>query len=107
PEEQHLVVPCSDDEIVKFPTQPVITEISREEGSNLEEFSNVLTVEEADIARPIMAVDDEPLMMLGSGSNIIKEHFSNDLDGKHSADESKPYHNILRWQIMKSRGSRY
>ncbi|GKA57498.1 protein kinase-like domain, concanavalin A-like lectin/glucanase domain protein [Tanacetum coccineum] len=90
PEEQHLVVPCSDEEIVKFPTQPVITKISREEGSNLEEFSNVLTVEEADIARPIMAVDDEPLMMLGSGSNIIKEHFSNDLDGKHLANENLP-----------------
>ncbi|GJT45468.1 hypothetical protein Tco_0954183 [Tanacetum coccineum] len=84
-EEQHLVVPCSDGEIVKFPT----------------EFSNVLTVVEADITRLIMAVDDEPLMMLGSGPNIIKENFSNDLDGQYSADESKQYHNTLRWHIMR------
>ncbi|GKD43909.1 hypothetical protein Tco_1268554 [Tanacetum coccineum] len=40
--------------------------------------------------------EDEPFMMLGSGPNIIKEDFSNDLDGQHSADESKPYHNTLR-----------
>ncbi|GKE40738.1 hypothetical protein Tco_1464143, partial [Tanacetum coccineum] len=37
-EEQHLVVPCSDEEIVKFPTQPAITEISGDNGSNLEIF---------------------------------------------------------------------
>ncbi|GKD80563.1 hypothetical protein Tco_1347402 [Tanacetum coccineum] len=80
-EQQHLVVPCSDEEIVKFPTQLATTEIKGEDGSNLEEFSNVLTVEEADITRPIMEVQDEPLMMLGSGPNIIKEDFSNDLDG--------------------------
>nr|GEU38684.1 transposon Ty3-I Gag-Pol polyprotein [Tanacetum cinerariifolium] len=48
PEEQHLVVPCSDEEIVKFPTQHVTTEISGEDGLN-----------------------------------IIKEDFSNDLDGQH------------------------
>ncbi|GJU44608.1 hypothetical protein Tco_1201874 [Tanacetum coccineum] len=54
PEEQHLVVPCSDEEIVK---------------------------EEADIIGSIMAVEDEPLMMLGSSLNIIKEDFSKDLDG--------------------------
>ncbi|GJU06168.1 hypothetical protein Tco_1122598 [Tanacetum coccineum] len=35
-EEQHLVVPCSDEEIVKFPTQPAITEIS---GDNVRKFS--------------------------------------------------------------------
>ncbi|GJT82493.1 hypothetical protein Tco_1056835 [Tanacetum coccineum] len=62
-EEQNLVVPCSDEEIIKFPTQPATTEISGEDGSNLEEFSNVLTVVEADIIRPIRAVDDEPLMI--------------------------------------------
>ncbi|GJS30594.1 hypothetical protein Tco_0491214 [Tanacetum coccineum] len=101
PEEQHLVVPCSDEVIVKFSTQPAITKISGEDGINLEEFSNVLTMEEADITRPIVAVEDEPLMMLGSGPNIIKEDFSKDLDGQHSADESKPYHNTLRWQIMR------
>ncbi|GJS97980.1 hypothetical protein Tco_0819150 [Tanacetum coccineum] len=100
PEEQHLVVPCSDEEIVKFSTQHVTTEISGEDGSYLDEFLNVLTVEEVDITGPIMAVEDEPLMMLGSGPNIIKKDFSNDLDGRHSADESKPYHNTLRWQIM-------
>nr|GEX31582.1 RNA-directed DNA polymerase [Tanacetum cinerariifolium] len=65
PEEQHLMVSCSDEEIVKFPTQPTITEISREDDK------------------------DEPLMMLGSGPNIIKEDFSNDLDGQHSIDEKR------------------
>ncbi|GJX41755.1 putative nucleotidyltransferase, ribonuclease H [Tanacetum coccineum] len=60
PEEQHLVVPCFDEEIVK---------------------------EEADIIKPIMTVKEEPLMMLGSGPNIIKEDFSNDLDKQHSTDE--------------------
>nr|GEZ68035.1 putative nucleotidyltransferase, ribonuclease H [Tanacetum cinerariifolium] len=33
-------------------------------------------------------VEDEPLMMLGSGLNIIKEDFFNDLDGQHSVDEN-------------------
>ncbi|GKA15005.1 transposon ty3-I gag-pol polyprotein [Tanacetum coccineum] len=48
PEEQHLVVPCSDEEIVKFPTQPATTKISGDNGSNLvqtlskKEFSNDL-----------------------------------------------------------------
>ncbi|GJW36452.1 hypothetical protein Tco_0059372 [Tanacetum coccineum] len=93
PEEQHLMFPCSDEEIVKFPTQPATTKISGEDGSNLEEFLNVLTVKEADITEPIMAVEDEPLMMLGSGPNNIKKDFSNDLDGQHSTDESKPSHN--------------
>ncbi|GKE60086.1 hypothetical protein Tco_1510453, partial [Tanacetum coccineum] len=101
PEEQHLVVPCSDEEIVKFPTQLAITEISRDNGSNLEDFLIVLTREEADVIIPIMAVEEEPLMMLESGPNIIKEDFSNDLDGQHSTDENKPYHNILRWHIMR------
>ncbi|GJY61609.1 hypothetical protein Tco_0462266 [Tanacetum coccineum] len=100
PEEQHLVVPCSD-EAVKFPTQPATTEISGEDGSNLEEFWNVLTAVEVDITGPIMAVDDESLMMLRSGPNIIKEDFSNDHDGQHSADESKSYHITLRWKIMR------
>ncbi|GKB41737.1 RNA-directed DNA polymerase [Tanacetum coccineum] len=101
PEEQHLVVPCSDEEIVKFPTQPATTEISGDNGSNLEDFLIVLTREEADIIGPIMAVEDGPIMMLGSGLNIIKEEFSNDLDGQHSTEESKPYHNTLRWHIMR------
>ncbi|GJS54909.1 putative nucleotidyltransferase, ribonuclease H [Tanacetum coccineum] len=101
PEEQHLVVACSDEEIVKFPTQPATTKISGDNGSNLEDFLIVLTREEADIIGPIMAVEDESLMMLGSGPNIIKKEFSNDLDGQHSTDESKPYHNTLRWKIMR------
>nr|GEX04432.1 transposon Ty3-I Gag-Pol polyprotein [Tanacetum cinerariifolium] len=71
-----------------------------EDGSNLKEFSNVLTIDEADIIGPIMVVEDEPLMMLGSGPNIIKKDLSNDLDGQHSIDESNPYHNTLRWHIM-------
>ncbi|GJZ68042.1 hypothetical protein Tco_0631282 [Tanacetum coccineum] len=62
-EEQHLVVPCSDEEIVKFPTQSATTEIS---GDN----------------------EDESLMMLRSGPNIIKEDLSNDLDGQHSTDKN-------------------
>ncbi|GJX62721.1 hypothetical protein Tco_0295621 [Tanacetum coccineum] len=101
PKEQHLVVPCSEGKIVKFPTQLATTEIRGDNGSNLEDFLIVLTREEADIIGPIMAVEDEPLMMLGSGPNIIKEDFSNDLDGQHSIDESKPYHNTLRWHIMR------
>ncbi|GJW93187.1 RNA-directed DNA polymerase [Tanacetum coccineum] len=101
PEEQHLVVPCSNEEIVKFPIQPAATEICGEYGSDLEEFSNVLIMEEVDITRPIMEVEDEPLPMLRSCPNIIKEDFSNDLDRQHLADESKPYHNTLRWQIMR------
>ncbi|GJS12075.1 hypothetical protein Tco_0368871 [Tanacetum coccineum] len=88
PEEQHLVVPCSDEEIVKFPTQPAATKISGEYGSDLEEFSNVLIMDEVDITRPIMEVEDEPLLMLGSCPNIIKEDFSNDLDRQHLADEN-------------------
>ncbi|GJZ41854.1 putative nucleotidyltransferase, ribonuclease H [Tanacetum coccineum] len=100
-EEEYLVVPCSDEKIVKFSTQPATTKISREDGSNLEEFSNVLTVKEADITGLIMAAEDEPFMMLGSSPNIIKEDFSNDHDGQHSTDKSKLYHNTLRWQIMR------
>ncbi|GJS67460.1 hypothetical protein Tco_0682024 [Tanacetum coccineum] len=99
--EEHLMVSCLDEEIVKFPTQHATTEISGEDGSNLEEFLDVLIVEEANITRPIMAVEDEHLMVLGSVLDIIKEDFSNDLDGQHSADESKPYHNTLRWHIMR------
>ncbi|GKD45560.1 hypothetical protein Tco_1270205 [Tanacetum coccineum] len=59
-----------------------------EDGSNLEEFSNVLIVVEADITGPIMAVDNEPLMMLGYGPNIIKEDLSNDVNEQHSVDEN-------------------
>ncbi|GJX32654.1 hypothetical protein Tco_0242509 [Tanacetum coccineum] len=70
-----------------FPPQPATTEISGEDGSNLEDFLIVLAREEVDIIRPIMAVEEKPLMMLGSGPNIIKEGFSNDLNGQHSTDE--------------------
>nr|GEV63410.1 Asp_protease_2 domain-containing protein [Tanacetum cinerariifolium] len=77
------------------------TQKYRDNGSHLEDFLIVLTREEAINTRPIMPVEDEPLMMLGSGPNIIIEDFSNDLDGHHSTDESKPYHNILRWHIMR------
>nr|GEV04109.1 zf-CCHC domain-containing protein [Tanacetum cinerariifolium] len=87
PEEQHLVVSCSDEEILKFPTQPATTEISVENGSNLEDFLIVLTRKEADIIGSIMAVEDEPFMMLESGPNIIKKDFSNDFDGQHSTEE--------------------
>ncbi|GJX17599.1 hypothetical protein Tco_0218431 [Tanacetum coccineum] len=88
PEEQHLVVACSDEEIVKVPTQPATTKISKDNGSNLEDFLIVLTREEVDIIGPIMAIEDEPLIMLGPGLNIIEEDFSNDLDGQHSTDEN-------------------
>ncbi|GJY33580.1 hypothetical protein Tco_0418049 [Tanacetum coccineum] len=97
PEEQHLVVPCSDEEIVKFLTQPATTEISGDNGSNLEDFLIVLTREEADIIGPIMVVEDEPLMMLGLGPNIIKEDFSNDLDRQHSTDEKIFYAQRRTW----------
>ncbi|GJS88235.1 hypothetical protein Tco_0770871 [Tanacetum coccineum] len=100
PEEQHLVVPCSDEEIVKFPTQPATTKISGDNGSNLEDFLIVLTREEADIIRPIMAVKDEPLMMLGSGPHIIKKEFSNYLDGQHSTDKRRRNDTILEILLM-------
>ncbi|GKB46713.1 transposon ty3-I gag-pol polyprotein [Tanacetum coccineum] len=51
-----------------------------DDGSRLEEQQIV-------IIRPIMTVEEEPLMMLGPGPNIIKEDFFNDLDGHHSTDE--------------------
>nr|GEU39794.1 transposon Ty3-I Gag-Pol polyprotein [Tanacetum cinerariifolium] len=54
PKEQHLVVPCIDEEIVKFPTQPITTKISREDGPN-----------------------------------IIKEDFSNDLNGQHLENKER------------------
>ncbi|GKC17491.1 hypothetical protein Tco_1014273 [Tanacetum coccineum] len=76
PEEQHLVVSCSDEEIVKFSTQPTTIEINGEE------------------------LEDEPPMMLGSGSNIIKEDFSNDLDGQHSADEKNFYKETYKLDDM-------
>ncbi|GJR73690.1 hypothetical protein Tco_0086055 [Tanacetum coccineum] len=92
PEEQHLVVPCFDEEIVKFSTQHATTEISEGYGSNLEEFLNVLTVEEVDITRP------------------IKEDVSNDLDGQHSADENL-YEYLVETRnglcAKKNMGSRY
>ncbi|GJT02998.1 hypothetical protein Tco_0824167 [Tanacetum coccineum] len=82
--EEHLVVPCSAEEIVKLPTQP---EKIGEDGGHLEEFQDVLTGDEVDITGPLITVEDEPLMMLGSDPNTIKEDFSNDLDGQHSADK--------------------
>nr|GEV79699.1 RNA-directed DNA polymerase [Tanacetum cinerariifolium] len=100
-EEQHLAVPCSDEKIIKFPTQPATTEIRGDNSSNWEDFLIVLTREEVDIIGSIMAAEDEPLMMLRSSLNIIKEDFSNDLDGEHSTDESKPYHKTFRWHIMR------
>ncbi|GKC48296.1 transposon ty3-I gag-pol polyprotein [Tanacetum coccineum] len=69
-----------------------------DDGSRPEEQHLVVP---SDTTGLIMTVEDVSLMMLGSGLNIIKEDFSNDLDGKHSADESKTYHNTLRWQIMR------
>nr|GEY37686.1 hypothetical protein [Tanacetum cinerariifolium] len=85
--EEHIVVPCSNEEVVKYLTQPATTKISGEDGSNLEEFLDVLTLEEAGIQGPIMVIEDEPLMVLGS-DNIINEDFINDLDGQHPADEN-------------------
>ncbi|GKC90948.1 hypothetical protein Tco_1151597, partial [Tanacetum coccineum] len=82
--EEHLVVPCSAKEIVKFPTQP---EKIGEDGGHLEEFLDVLTRDEVDITGPLITVEDEPLMMLGSDLNTIKKDFSNDLDGQYSADK--------------------
>nr|GFB44398.1 hypothetical protein [Tanacetum cinerariifolium] len=91
---QHLLVPCSNEEIVKYPTQPATTKISGQDDSNLE--LDVLIMEEAGVKELIMGVEDEPLMLLGSDPDIIKEDFFNDLDGQHSTDESKPYHNTLK-----------
>nr|GEX94854.1 transposon Ty3-I Gag-Pol polyprotein [Tanacetum cinerariifolium] len=65
---------------------------------------------QADITGPIMAVEDEPLMMLGLGPNIIKEDISNDLDGQHSADKNL-YKCLVETRnglcAKKSMGSRY
>ncbi|GJV46959.1 hypothetical protein Tco_1437171 [Tanacetum coccineum] len=72
------------EEIVKLPTQP---EKIGESGGHLEEFQDVLTGDEVDITGPFITVEDEPLMMLGSDPNTIKEYFSNDLDRQHSADK--------------------
>ena len=74
--EENLVVACSDDESVKHPTQAATIKIRSEDGSNLEEFLDVLTVEEAHITRPIMAVEDEPLMVLESDGMINKKEFA-------------------------------
>ncbi|GKC99632.1 hypothetical protein Tco_1169907 [Tanacetum coccineum] len=86
PEEQHLVVQCFNEEIVKFSTQPATTEISGED------------------------VEDEPLTVLGSGRNIIKEDFSNDLDGQHLAYENL-YECLVETRndlcTKKNMGSRY
>ncbi|GKA31596.1 hypothetical protein Tco_0717901 [Tanacetum coccineum] len=68
-----------------FPTQP---EKISEDGGHLKEFQDVLTGDEVDITGPLITVEDEPLMMLGSDLNTIKEDFSNDLDGQHSADKN-------------------
>nr|GFA26230.1 hypothetical protein [Tanacetum cinerariifolium]GFB32964.1 hypothetical protein [Tanacetum cinerariifolium] len=60
--EENLVVACSNEEIIKYPTQSAtneISEISAEDGSNLKEFLDVLSVEESDTTGPIMAVEDE------------------------------------------------
>ncbi|GJR03963.1 hypothetical protein Tco_0526947 [Tanacetum coccineum] len=78
-----MVVACSDEKIVKYPKQPAttkISEISAEDGSNLEEFLDVLSVKEANTTGPVMAVEDEPIMGLGSYPNINKE--DNDEQGK-------------------------
>ncbi|GKE03533.1 hypothetical protein Tco_1395551 [Tanacetum coccineum] len=74
------------EEIVKLPTQP---EKIGESGGHLEEFQDVLTGDEVDITGPFITVEDEPLMMLGSDPNTIKEYFSNDLDRQHSADKRR------------------
>ncbi|GKB77146.1 RNA-directed DNA polymerase [Tanacetum coccineum] len=66
-----------------FVKRCVVCQEGKGHGSNLDEFLNVLTMKEADITGP------------------IKEDVSNDLDGQHSTNERKPYHNTLRWQIMR------
>ncbi|GJZ22515.1 RNA-directed DNA polymerase [Tanacetum coccineum] len=92
---------------VVFLTQPATTEIRGDNCSNLEDFLIVLTREEADIIRPIMTVKDEPLMMLGPGPNIIKEDFSNDLDGQHSTDERRSNDTILEILLMELQLKKY
>ncbi|GKF26776.1 hypothetical protein Tco_0082670 [Tanacetum coccineum] len=64
-----MVVSCSAEEIVKFPTQP---EKIGEDCGHLEEFQDVLTGDEVDIMGPLITVEDEPFMMLGSDPNTIK-----------------------------------
>ncbi|GJS62163.1 probable UDP-N-acetylglucosamine--peptide N-acetylglucosaminyltransferase SPINDLY [Tanacetum coccineum] len=44
-------------------------------------------MDEADITGPIMVVENVSLMVLGSDPNIIKDGFSNELDGQQWLDE--------------------
>ncbi|GJZ65654.1 hypothetical protein Tco_0622350 [Tanacetum coccineum] len=57
--EEHLVVPCSDEEIVKFPTQPATTEKSSEDGGNLEELILTSAMDKGDFTGPILAVKED------------------------------------------------
>ncbi|GKA19270.1 hypothetical protein Tco_0699185 [Tanacetum coccineum] len=88
------------DDIISNPKSQIFAIEECDDGSRPEEHLDVLTEDEVDITGPLITVEDEPLMMLGSNPNTIKEDFSNDLDGQHSADKSKPYYNTLRCQIM-------
>ncbi|GJX53242.1 hypothetical protein Tco_0281611 [Tanacetum coccineum] len=85
--EEHLVVPCSDKEIVKFPTQPATTEKSSEDGGNLEELILMSAMDKGDFTRPILAVKedfgqkliddlDEILIVLESYGMINKNEFA-------------------------------
>ncbi|GKD03634.1 hypothetical protein Tco_1178608 [Tanacetum coccineum] len=82
-----LVVACSDEEIVKSPTQLAITEKSSEDGGNLEELILTSAVDKGDFTGPILAVKedlgqkltddlDEPLMVLESDGMINKNEFA-------------------------------
>ncbi|GJY48823.1 hypothetical protein Tco_0438779 [Tanacetum coccineum] len=86
--EEHVVVPCSDEEIVKSPTQPATTEKSSEDGGNLEELILTSAVDKGKFTGPILAVKedlgqkliddlDEPLIVLESYGMINKNKFAN------------------------------
>ncbi|PWA57829.1 hypothetical protein CTI12_AA275620 [Artemisia annua] len=59
--EENLVVTCSNEEIVKYPTQPTTTttKISGEDGGILEELMVTLVVEKTDFTRPILAANED------------------------------------------------
>ncbi|GJW27254.1 hypothetical protein Tco_0041065 [Tanacetum coccineum] len=82
-----LAVACSDEEIIKSPTQPATTEKSSEDGGNLEELILTSAVDKGDFTGPILAVKedlgqkltddlDEPLMVLESDGMINKNEFA-------------------------------
>nr|GEZ69828.1 hypothetical protein [Tanacetum cinerariifolium] len=84
---EQLVVPCSDEEIVKSPTQHAITEKNSEYGGNLKDLILTSVVDKGDFTRLILTgkedvgqklIDDldGPLIVLESYEMINKNKFA-------------------------------